>query len=161
MSHLAGCFSQKVKIFLQSGASTSAELWARNGEADSLIYQMMRDWEERQVDAVITCPFPVPAVSNQHSSSLGAGGSYTAVYNLTGCPAGVLPVSRVKPEDEVGLQDYPLQSDLINKIARDATSGAVGCPVGVQVVGRHYQEEMVLHVMELIERLVSETKTRR
>ena len=76
MAQLAGCFSQKLKIFLQAGARTSEELWARNGEADGLIYQMMRDWEERQLDAVITCPFPVPAVSNEYSSSLGAGLSY-------------------------------------------------------------------------------------
>ena len=44
---------------------------------------------------------------------------------------------------------------MIHKIARDATRGAVGCPVGVQVVGRHYQEEVVLHVMEVIEGLVN------
>ena len=59
------------------------------------------------------------------------------------------------------MADYPVHQDLIHKVARDATVGAIGCPVGVQVVGRHFQEEMVLHVMELIERLVSETKTRR
>ena len=56
---------------------SSAELWARNGEADGLIYQMMRDWEERQLDAVITCPFPVPAFSNKYSSALGAGQTST------------------------------------------------------------------------------------
>ena len=85
----------------------------------------------------------------------------------------MLPVTQVRPEDEAALEDYPVQSDLINKIARDAAKGAVGCPVGVQVgnilksyhkrfwfflfqvVGKHYQEEMVLHVMELIERLLS------
>ena len=93
----------------------------------------------------------------------------------------MVPVTKVGPEDEARLEDYPVQADLINKIARDAARGAVGCPVGVQVgpitltphhtashhiyihinicffkvVGKHYQEEMVLHVMELIERLVS------
>ena len=50
-----------------------------------------------------------------------------------GCPAGVLPVTRVNLEDEARLENYPVQSDLINKTARDATVGAVGCPVGVQV----------------------------
>ena len=79
MAQLAGCFSEKLKIFLQAGARSSAELWARNGEADGLIYQMMRDWEERQLDAVITCPFPVPAVSNEYSSSLGAGQSFISL----------------------------------------------------------------------------------
>ena len=84
----------------------------------------------------------------------------------------MVPVTKVRPEDEARLEDYPVQQDLINKIARDAATGAVGCPVGVQVgqiisghkrltfflfqvIGKHYQEEMVLHVMELIERLLS------
>ena len=73
LSRLAGFFSPKLKIFLQSGASSSAELWARNGEKDAMIYQMMRDWEEKQLDAVLTCPFPVPAFNNNLASSLGAG----------------------------------------------------------------------------------------
>ena len=77
LARLAGFFSPKLKMFLQSGASSSAELWARNGEADGLIYQMMRDWEERQLDAVITCPFPVPAFTNKYSSALGAGQTST------------------------------------------------------------------------------------
>ena len=53
-----------------------------------------------------------------------------------------------------------VHEDLINKIARDATQGAVGCPVGVQVVGRHFQEEMVLHVMEVIETLLHNVSRR-
>ena len=32
--------------------------------------------------------------------------------------------------------------------------GAEGCPIGVQVVGRHYQEELVIHAMAEVERLV-------
>ena len=169
LSHFAGLYSKKIKTFLQSGACSSTELWAKNAEKDSLIYRMMKEWEEKEFDAVITSPFPVPAVPHHYASSLGAGetagevtensvscagGCYTAVYNLTGCPAGVLPVTKVNLLDEAALKDYPAHKDLINKIARDATRGAVGCPVGVQVVGRHFQEEMVLHVMEVIETLV-------
>ena len=37
---------------------------------------------------------------------------------------------------------------------RNATMGAEGCPIGVQVVGRHYQEELVIHAMAEVERLV-------
>ena len=80
LSQLAGFFSPKLKMFLQSGASSSAELWARNGEKDALIYQMMRDWEEKQLDAVLTCPFPVPAFNNRYSSSLGAGQAMKQSY---------------------------------------------------------------------------------
>ena len=80
--------------------------------------------------------------------------SYTAVYNLIGCPAGILPVTKETNEDQEALKDYPVMGDLCFRIARNATVGAVGCPIGVQVVGRHFEEEMVLHAMGLIEDLV-------
>lgn len=69
-----------------------------------------------------------------------------------------MPVTKVNEEDEAKLDsfplDYPIGYDSCNKVAREASRGALGCPLGVQVVGRHYQEEMVLHVMETIEKLV-------
>ena len=56
--------------------------------------------------------------------------------------------------DQAGLADYPVSSDLCHAWVREATLGAEGCPIGVQVVGRHFQEELVLHAMGVIEELV-------
>ena len=56
--------------------------------------------------------------------------------------------------DQAGLADYPVTADLCHRFVRNATLGAEGCPIGVQVVGRHFQEEMVLHAMGVIEDLV-------
>ena len=73
-----------------------------------------------------------------------------------------MPVTKVTEEDDAKLDsfplDYPMGYDTCNKIAREASRGAAGCPLGIQVVGRHYQEEMVLHVMEIIESLVKYNK---
>ena len=52
------------------------------------VYKMMREWEEKQFDAIITLASPLPAISPEVVSSLISGACYTAVYNLTGCPAG-------------------------------------------------------------------------
>ena len=41
--------------------------------------------------------------------------------------------------------------DYSNKMTGEVIKEADGCPVGVQVVGRHYQEESVLSAMKLIE----------
>ena len=72
--------------------------------------------------------------------------------------SGILPVTKVTAEDDAALDSYPLNYplgyDYCNRIARDASRGAVGCPLGIQVVGRHFQEEMVVHVMEIIEHLM-------
>ena len=45
------------------------------------------------------------------------------------------------------------------RLAAAATRGAEGLPIGVQVVGRHWQEEMVLQVMAEIENIVKHNKS--
>ena len=57
--------------------------------------------------------------------------------------------------DQAALAEYPVNDDLCHRFVRNATLGAEGCPIGIQVVGRHFQEEMVLHAMAIIEDLVS------
>ena len=80
------------------------------------------------------------------------------------------PWHRENSEDQTGLSSYPVGSDFLHRVARNATIGAEGCPIGVQViiviifhsdliffvkvVGRHYQEELVIHAMKEVERLV-------
>ena len=49
---------------------------------------MMREWEKKGFDAIITLASPMPAISPDVVSSVITGACYTAVYNLTGCPAG-------------------------------------------------------------------------
>ena len=46
-----------------------------------------------------------------------------------------------------------MKMDYSNKMTGEVIKEADGCPVGVQVVGRHYQEESVLSAMKLIETL--------
>ena len=45
------------------------------------------------------------------------------------------------------------------RLAAHTTKGSTGCPIGVQVIGRHFQEELVLHAMEIIEDLVHYDKS--
>ena len=49
---------------------------------------MMREWETEGFDAILTLASPMPAIPPAVVSSLISGACYTAVYNLTGCPAG-------------------------------------------------------------------------
>ena len=96
---------------------------------------------------------------------------------MVGCPAGILPVTVETAEDQAELLHYPAH-DASFRLAKAASIGAQGCPIGVQVkkssrvtysvpnhlhvlkvIGRHFQEEMVLHVMNLIEALVQGKRT--
>lgn len=50
------------------------------------------------------------------------------------------------------MKDYPRGKDLLFQLVYEgAKKNTVGLPLGVQIIGRPYQEELVLHVMQLLE----------
>jgi len=152
-AHVINLFSRVNAIFLFAGARTSREIWARNAEKDEMIYNMMREWERQGFDAIISCAFPLPAIAPKYCSSVVPAASYTGIYNLLGNPAGVMPVTTVNAQDTAGLENYPTD-DIPFRVAKEACIGAEGCPLGIQVIGKHFEEEMVLHVMSTIESLL-------
>lgn len=50
------------------------------------------------------------------------------------------------------MESYPKNDDLLfNLVYQGASANTVGLPLNVQVVGRPWQEELVLHVMKLLQ----------
>jgi fatty acid amide hydrolase len=74
------------------------------------------------------------------------------VFNLLGWPAGVVSTTRVRPGEDA---DRPASRDLALRQARETDRGSVGMPVGVQVAGLPWREDIVLAIMEAIELGVS------
>jgi len=155
MALLFRLVSKKLSFLWSAGAEMSHEGWVQNAHKDRLIYQLTSAWEKSGLDVLVCPAFAMPAAPNALCSRLLPAASYTCVYNLVGCPAGIVPVTRETAEDQAGLSSYPVGSDFLHRVARNATIGAEGCPIGVQVVGRHYQEELVIHAMKEVERLVN------
>jgi len=147
--------SLKMNKLWSSGMVTTQEQWVANAKKDRLIYELTHSWETNGFDVVLSPAFAMPACPPSYCSKLLPATSYTAVYNLVGCPAGILPVTKESAGDQAALAQYPVNDDLCHRFVRNATLGAEGCPIGIQVVGRHFQEEMVLHAMAIIEDLVS------
>jgi fatty acid amide hydrolase len=105
-------------------------------------------WARGRFDALL-CPVDaLPAMQPGRSGDLTPAISYAAVYNLLGMPAGAVPVTRVRPEEET---NRPASRDRIERAVLETERGSAGLPVGVQVVARHWREDVVLRVMELIE----------
>ena len=57
---------------------------------------------------------------------------------MVGCPAGILPVTTETAEDQAELGAYTA-ADTQHRVAREASTGARGCPLGVQVNGGNPQ----------------------
>jgi len=80
---------------------------------------------------------------------LPAAASYCFLANLLGAPAGVVPVTRVRADEQT---DRPPSRDVVQRAAQKVEQGSTGLPIGVQVMGRHWREDVVLAVMREVER---------
>ena len=101
-----------------------------------------------QIDAILCPTFHVPALHHRVSAFIDEGLSYTSIYNLLGMPAGVVAATRVASGEETDGRSSFSPTD---RAARHVESGSVGLPVGVQVVARHWREDIVLGLMLLLE----------
>lgn len=105
--------------------------------------EFLERWNACQLDALICPPFPSVAMTHM-SPDILLGYGYTFLFNLLGMPAGVVPVTHVQKNEE---SDRKREKDnLIGDLIR-AEEGSAGLPVGVQVVGQHWREDVVLAIM--------------
>lgn len=102
---------------------------------------------------VIVCPAcPLPALTHGASRDVLTTGGCTILYNLLGYPAGVVPFTRVRSDEE---GDRAPSRDMVEKTARRVERGSTGLPVGVQVVARPWREHVALAAMRALEEVAS------
>lgn len=134
-------------LLAQIGEKPVSELWRLAGRRTAFMRDEMRAWNERALDAVV-CPASVtPASPHGMSHDFTLSICYVARYNLLHLPAGVVPVTRVRADETT--RDKP--KDRVDKRAAQIEARGAGMPVGVQVVGRAWNEPVVLAVMRAIE----------
>jgi fatty acid amide hydrolase len=108
---------------------------------------------EAGIDVLICPPNALPALTHGASGDLGpAGLSYTALYSVLGWPAGVVPVTRVRP---VETERRSAWVDTTDRVARRVDKGSGGLPVGVQVAARPNREDLILAVMDAVQNALS------
>jgi fatty acid amide hydrolase len=99
---------------------------------------------------LIVCPaYPLPAVRHGANVLMPMPGAYAPLANVTGFPAGIVPVTRVRPDEE---SDRAANFDLVDRIARKTERGSAGLPVTVQVIARPWRDHVALAAMAAIER---------
>jgi fatty acid amide hydrolase len=102
---------------------------------------------------VVLCPAcALPAWNHGAARDLVLAGASTVLYNVLGYPAGVVPVTRVRPDEEVGRKP---SRDLVEQAAYKVELGSAGLPIGVQVVARPWREHVALAAMQAIEERAS------
>ena len=100
------------------------------------------------IDVILCPPCALPAYTHGASQQLGVGGGYAVLYNVLGYPAGSVPFTRVRPNEEIG---RIASLDIVQREARTVEVASAGLPVGVQVVARPWQDHIALAVMQCLQ----------
>ena len=129
------------------GDKPVAELFALNARRTALQRRELDAWAAAGLDAVVCASTLTPPalLGETHDWSLGAW--HTMRSNILDLPAGVVPVTRVR-------QDEQVRADLADRIDRKAAlfeRDSAGLPVSAQVLGKPWQEHVVLALMAAIE----------
>jgi fatty acid amide hydrolase len=132
---------------LRTGRRTPAELAGLMAARDALVARFSA--AVVGCDAVVCPVSAVPALRQGSAARLVLAAVPCLLANLFDLPAGAVPVTTVRTEEE---RCRPWSLDPVLRAAAATDRDSAGLPVGVQVVGCPGRDEAtVLHVMRLIE----------
>ncbi|KAH9855606.1 amidase signature enzyme [Lenzites betulinus] len=109
--------------------------------------------KDEAIDFVLTVPNALPATPHRGMKTGFKGCGYTFLFNILDYSAGVLPVTHVDKElDAFDAKAFKPRNAIERDMYKmyDATK-MHGLPVGVQIVGKKWEEEKVLEGMKLVE----------
>lgn len=132
------------------GALSVDQYWRLVEEGNQYRHHFLSALDAQRFDALLCPPYALPAPTHNISGIVNStnAGSYAILYNLLGLPAGVAPVTRVRPGEE---SERRVGKDRVERAARAVEMNSAGLPVGVQVVARPWREDIVLALMEALE----------
>jgi fatty acid amide hydrolase len=137
---------------LRRFASGSVDEYWRTVEAIAGFRRdLLRSFEEADggpIDVILCPAYAVPAVRHGASEQMPLPGAYTTIANVTGFPAGVVPVTRVRAGEESERQP---SRDVFDRVASETERGSAGLPIAVQVMARPWRDHVALAAMATIE----------
>lgn len=130
------------------GRRSAAQYWHIIEQSQDFRNQFLDQLDESGVDALLSPPYALPAVTHLSTEHLFPAMTYGLLYNVLGAPAGVVAATRVRPGEE---SDRQVGRDLADITAQQVEQGSAGLPVGVQVAARYWREDVALAVMTALE----------
>ncbi len=159
-STLRGILSSALEAFGQRRSAATMRHFA-SGSADAYwqtveaianfrreLLRSLEQAEDGPIDCVVCPAYPVPAVRHGATEMMPMPGTYAPLANVSGFPAGIAPVTRVRPGEE---SDRPASRDLVDRVARETERGSAGLPIAVQVIARPWRDHVALAAMAAIE----------
>lgn len=139
---------RRVKLLLDAfGEKTVAAYWALVAGRGRLQVEELAAWRAADVQLVLGPPTVTPPALPRETGDWSLGAWHTMRYNLLDLPAGVVPVSRVRPDE----QQRAELGDRLDRKAATFEEHSAGLPVCAQIIGLPWEEHRVLAAMAAIE----------
>ena len=134
-------------MLLALGEKRVGQYWRSSARRTELRREVLRAWDLAGVDVVLAPAYMTTAAPIGMAHDFTLGFVDLARYNLLDFPAGVVPVTRARPDE---IRRTALR-DRLDKRAGAIEAESAGLPVGIQVVGRPWREDQVLAAMQALE----------
>ncbi|KAI0731186.1 amidase signature enzyme [Earliella scabrosa] len=141
-------------------------------QRDEYVRMFYREvWDKHGLDGIIAPVLAIPALPHGSCQYLSGLACATLLYNVVDSPVGTVPVTRVRRTDAATTEwtdprvgpghGSPVVEGLLYGKADERGIGRggfydadkmAGLPVGVQVVGRRWEEEKVVEMMKVLDR---------
>lgn len=125
-------------------------------ESDNYCRLVQEKWNDYELDCLICPVSPVPTPWDYSSFyTVNSVLLFTSLYNLLGYPAGTVKVGQVERADIEQARDAIKPGEDVKTLLMFAqqTDGSEGLPLGVQVVSKPWNDELVLGVMKELEQI--------
>jgi fatty acid amide hydrolase len=131
-----------------AGKASADHYWQLTAARADYTNRFIAALDEAGLDACLCPPHALPALLHGSTADLPSAASYSFLPNYLNMPAGVIAATRVRPGEE---SDRPASRDKVERSAIAVERGSAGLPVGVQVFGRHWREDVVLALLATLE----------
>jgi fatty acid amide hydrolase len=134
-------------------AEYSSELWDLMSERRAVIQELLDRMKALKLDLLLGPAWPFPALKvDDIVQAAGDAGMYSFIWNFMDFPAGIVKVG--KESGRHFGDDYPENGMFYRKLARKSIRESVGMPIGVQIIGPPFHEELVLRAMVELEKQI-------
>lgn len=135
------------RLLRNAGEKSVTRFWELVARRDALKRAEAEAWRAAGIDLLVGPPTCTPAPRHRRTHDWSIGAWHCMRYNLLDLPAGVLPVTRVREDETARL----ILEDRLDRRAAEFEEGSTGLPVAAQVIGRPWEEHLVLAAMSAIE----------
>jgi fatty acid amide hydrolase len=133
------------------GEKSVAALWQLTNDLRTYRTELLEAMGRDGVSLLLCPPSATPAYRHGGSKNFLLAAARSMAFNVAQLPAGVVPVTRVRESEAA----RSVGRDVLERHAARVDAESAGLPVGVQVVGRAWQDDVVLAAMKAIEEEVA------